>query len=80
MIQQLQASLAREREKATSVEKELRAEIEKVFFETCLWLDLNMVDFQVGSLNREQQAVMQTNMNKAPASQTEAYMQHELTR
>ena len=40
MIQQLQASLAREREKATSVEKELRAEIEKVFFETCLWLDL----------------------------------------
>ena len=31
-------------------------------------------------MNREQQAVMQTNMNKAPASQTEAYMQHELTR
>ena len=30
MIQQLQASLSREREKATSVEKELRAEIEKV--------------------------------------------------
>merc|ERR1719410_1225693 len=63
VIQQLQATLSRERAKATSVEKELRAEIEKV-----------------GSLNREQQAVMQTNMNKAPASQTEAYMQHELTR
>ena len=31
-------------------------------------------------MNREQQAVMQTNMNKAPANQTEAYMQHELTR
>ena len=30
VIQQLQASLSREREKATSVEKELRAEIEKV--------------------------------------------------
>jgi len=63
VIQQLQASLATEREKATNVEKELRAEVEKM-----------------GSLNREQQAVMQTNMNKAPSNQTEAYMQHELTR
>ena len=40
----------------------------------------DLVVLQVGSLNREQQAVMQTNMNKAPANQTEAYMQHELTR
>ena len=63
MIQQLQASLAQERERAGSVERELRQEVEKV-----------------GSLNREQQAVMQTNMNKAPSNQTEAYMQHELTR
>ena len=33
-----------------------------------LWHKITSGD-QVGSLNREQQAVMQTNMNKAPASQ-----------
>eukprot|EP00092_Neocalanus_flemingeri_P009668 GFUD01010409.1.p1 GENE.GFUD01010409.1~~GFUD01010409.1.p1 ORF type:complete len:1838 (+),score=622.26 GFUD01010409.1:290-5803(+) len=63
VIQQLQASLNQERERAVTVEKELRAEVEKV-----------------GNLNRDQQAVIQTNMNKAPSNQTEAYMQHELTR
>merc|ERR1719339_461313 len=47
----------------TVVEKELRAEVEKM-----------------SNLNRDQQAVIQTNMNKAPSNQTEAYMQHELTR
>jgi len=63
VIQQLQASLNQERERAATVEKELRTEVEKM-----------------SSLNRDQQAVIQTNMNKAPSSQTEAYMQHELTR
>jgi len=29
---------------------------------------------------KEQQQLIQTNMNKSPANQTEAYMQHELTR
>merc|ERR1711892_766074 len=51
------------RERATKVEKELRAEAEIM-----------------GSLNREQQSVIRTNMNKSPSNQTEAYMQHELTR
>ena len=74
------------------MEKELRAEIEKVshlkngrslIINICsvhvtdcmlmnlinrLWHKITSSD-QVGSLNREQQAVMQTNMNKAPASQ-----------
>merc|ERR1719228_1053617 len=63
VIQQLQASLNQERERAATVEKELRNEVEKM-----------------SSLNRDQQAVIQTNMNKAPSNQTEAYMQHELTR
>ena len=35
---------------------------------------------KMSSLNRDQQAVIQTNMNKSPSNQTEAYMQHELTR
>ena len=63
VIQQLQASLNQERERAATVEKELRTEVEKM-----------------SNLNRDQQAVIQTNMNKAPGNQTEAYMQHELTR
>jgi len=63
VIQQLQASLNQERERATTVEKELRVEMDKM-----------------SNLNRDQQAVIQTNMNKAPSNQTEAYMQHELTR
>ena len=69
------------------MEKELRAEIEKVNnlknrrsliinmlrnmlmkLINRLWHKIIFGD-QVGSLNREQQAVMQTNMNKAPASQ-----------
>jgi len=32
------------------------------------------------ALSSEQQTVIQTNMNKSPTNQTEAYMQHELTR
>ena len=32
------------------------------------------------ALSSEQQSVIQTNMNKSPTNQTEAYMQHELTR
>merc|ERR1719445_189322 len=32
------------------------------------------------TLSSEQQSVIQTNMNKSPTNQTEAYMQHELTR
>ena len=35
---------------------------------------------KISNLNRDQQAVIQTNMNKSPSNQTEAYMQHELTR
>ena len=63
VIQQLQASLGQERERAGKVEREARQELERL-----------------GSQNREQQAVIQTNMNKSPSNQTEAYMQHELTR
>lgn len=32
------------------------------------------------ALSLDQQSVIQTNMNKSPSNQTEAYMQHELTR
>ena len=32
------------------------------------------------ALSQDQQSVIQTNMNKSPTNQTEAYMQHELTR
>ena len=32
------------------------------------------------ALSQDQQSVIQTNMNKSPSNQTEAYMQHELTR
>ena len=32
------------------------------------------------TLSADQQSVIQTNMNKSPTNQTEAYMQHELTR
>ena len=32
------------------------------------------------TLSQDQQTVIQTNMNKSPSNQTEAYMQHELTR
>ena len=49
MIQQLQASLAREREKATSVEKELRAEIEKVFLKYVFGLILTWSIFRWGA-------------------------------
>ena len=32
------------------------------------------------TLSADQQSVIQTNMNKSPSNQTEAFMQHELTR
>ena len=63
VIQQLQASLNQERERALKTERETKAELEKV-----------------RALSSEQQSVIQTNMNKSPTNQTEAYMQHELTR
>ena len=63
VIQQLQASLNQERERAIKTERESRAELEKL-----------------RTLSSEQQTVIQTNMNKSPTNQTEAYMQHELTR
>ena len=63
VIQQLQASLNQERERAVKAERESGAELEKL-----------------RALSSEQQSVIQTNMNKSPTNQTEAYMQHELTR
>ena len=63
VIQQLQASLNQERERAIKTERESRTELEKL-----------------RTLSSEQQTVIQTNMNKSPTNQTEAYMQHELTR
>ena len=63
VIQQLQASLNQERERAIKAERESGAELEKL-----------------RALSSEQQSVIQTNMNKSPTNQTEAYMQHELTR
>ena len=32
------------------------------------------------ALSQDQQSIIQTNMNKSPSNQTEAHMQHELTR
>merc|ERR1719336_2403531 len=63
VIQQLQASLNQERDRAIKTERESRTELEKL-----------------RTLSSEQQTVIQTNMNKSPTNQTEAYMQHELTR
>ena len=63
VIQQLQATLNQERERAVKAERESGTELEKL-----------------RALSSEQQSVIQTNMNKSPTNQTEAYMQHELTR
>jgi len=63
VIQQLQASLNMERDRASKAEKEMKSELDKI-----------------RALSADQQNVIQMNMNKSPSNQTEAYMQHELTR
>jgi len=71
MAYETQKNVIQQLQSSLSQERERASQIEKE-----LRFDLD----KLGSLSRDQQSLIQTNLNKSPTNQTEACMQHELTR